>query len=65
MGKTVTDKKDDSITFRISKELKYKFAEKLNSDGLTQSDFIISCIINYLGIKTVSEELIKRGKNNK
>lgn len=47
--------KEASIRARITQELKEKFSEKLKEDGITESDFLIACVINYLEIKTIPE----------
>ncbi len=54
--------KEANIQVRITKELKDKFDRKLQEDGLTQSDFLTSCVINYLGIETIPKEKIRDQK---
>lgn len=48
------ENKDTYIKVRTTRTLKDKFLEKLEEDGITQSDFFTSCIMNYLDIKTIS-----------
>ncbi len=48
--------KETDVRARITKELKDKFLEKLEQDGISQSDFILTCIMNYIGIKTLPDE---------
>lgn len=49
------ENKDTYIKVRTTRTLKDKFLEKLEEDGITQSDFFTSCIMNYLDIKTISK----------
>lgn len=58
------ENKDEHIRMRITRTLKDKFLEKLEEDGITQSDFFTSCIMNYLDIKTINRTK-KRGKRTK
>lgn len=58
------ENKDTYIKVRTTKTLKDKFLKKLEEDGITQSDFFTSCIMNYLDIKTINKDK-KRGKGAK
>lgn len=42
--------KETIVQARISEKLKEKFVAKLEQDGISQSDFIIGCIMKYVGI---------------
>lgn len=48
------ENKDTYIKVRTTRTLKEKFLKKLEEDGISQSDFFTSCIMNYLDIKTVN-----------
>lgn len=52
--------KKERIEARVSKILKEKFIEKLEKDGLTQTDFLVSCVMNYLEIKTIPKQKNKK-----
>lgn len=47
--------KENFVRARVSNTLKENFNKKLKEDGLTESEFLLACIINYLGIKTDPE----------
>ncbi|MNP85899.1 hypothetical protein D3C76_1858420 [compost metagenome] len=50
-------KKDAYIRARVTESLKEKFTAKLEKEGLTEADFLVACVINFLDIKTVPEKL--------
>lgn len=50
--------KESYIRTRISTELKEKLQKKWEEDGISESEFLIACAINYLGIQTVPSELV-------
>jgi hypothetical protein len=49
-------RKASYIRARVTPELKEKFVKQLELDGMTESDFLVTCVINYLGIKTIPEK---------
>lgn len=50
--------KSKIVQTRITEVLKDKFKEKLEKDGITESDFLTACIMNYLEIKTIPKKNI-------
>ena len=56
--------KDATIRARVNGDLKEKFKKKLEEDGLTETYFLIACIMNYLEIKTVPENIKNGGINH-
>jgi hypothetical protein len=59
MSKQVKELKDDWIRARVTKSFKAEFKKKLEADHITEADFVMSCAMNYMGIKTVPEKLLK------
>jgi antitoxin component of RelBE/YafQ-DinJ toxin-antitoxin module len=57
--------KETEVRARISLKLKEQFHEKLDQDGISQSDFITACILNYLGVKTVPVPLTENKNKTK
>lgn len=57
--------KEAKLSCRIDTVLKNRFNQKLKEDGMSESDFLITCVINYLGIETIPKELKPKKKGEK
>lgn len=50
-------KKEALIQVRVTKVLKESFDKKLKEDGINQTDFLMTCVLNYLKLDTIPKKL--------